>query len=300
MKSFYLKIAGFQVRVNFINVTNEAFRIPPQYWPFALIDYVDDDKTNLYTINIDNGYAFPELGEEIGQFDATGNNQAVYKQPNGKYLFDLSDSNGQRVCRMLSDEGFKTNTVALEGDLTQYTFGFNNAMMIAFSFSSATAGTLLMHSSVTLYKGGAYMFLGKSGTGKSTHSSLWLKHFSGTELLNDDNPVMRVEDGRVIVYGTPWSGKTPCYKNQSAPVQALVMLEQKPYNRIQRVRIVNALAYLLTSCSSMIWDKPTYHAIISTLSAVIARVPVYHLECLPDEAAARLSRVTLTHEDQAH
>ena len=57
------------------------------------------------------------------------------------------------------------------------------------------------------------MLLGKSGTGKSTHSRLWLKYIPDTKLLNDDNPAVRIMDNNTImIYGTPWSGKTPCYK----------------------------------------------------------------------------------------
>ena len=60
--------------------------------------------------------------------------------------------------------------------------------------------------------------MGKSGTGKSTHSRLWLENVPGATLLNDDNPIVRLTLVGAIVYGSPWSGKTPCYKNESAPL----------------------------------------------------------------------------------
>ena len=88
----------------------------------------------------------------------------------------------------------------------------DNAMMITFALATACADTLLFHASVVSCHGKAYMFLGPSGTGKSTHSQLWIKHIEGSRLINDDNPVVRLQDdGRVMVYGSPWSGKTPCY-----------------------------------------------------------------------------------------
>ena len=73
--------------------------------------------------------------------------------------------------------------------------------MIAFAFSGAQKDLLLIHASVTMKDGKGYLFLGKSGTGKSTHSQLWLKHIPGTELLNDDNPAVRLINDEVIVYG---------------------------------------------------------------------------------------------------
>ena len=81
-------------------------------------------------------------------------------------------------------------------------------MMIAFSFSSAQMGVLLMHASVIMHQNKGYLFLGKSGTGKAHNTQLWLRWIEGSELLNDDNPAVRLmPNGEVLVFGTPWSGK---------------------------------------------------------------------------------------------
>ena len=62
-----------------------------------------------------------------------------------------------------------------------------------------------IHASVVQLDGRGYLFMGKSGTGKSTHSALWMQAFEGCELLNDDNPTLRLMGDEVWVYGTPWS-----------------------------------------------------------------------------------------------
>ena len=109
-------------------------------------------------------------------------------------------------------------------------------------------------------------------------------------MLNDDNPAVRVmEDGSVIVYGTPWSGKTPCYRNLQFPVGAFVRLEQYPQNEIRQEPVLQAFASVLSSCSTMMWDKPSYQGITRTVEGVVKRVPVFYLKCRPDEEAARLS-----------
>ena len=94
----------------------------------------------------------------------------------------------------------------------QLTFGLHNALMLTFTRQTAPLDTLLIHSSVICKDQQGYAFLGKSGTGKSTHSRLWLQHIPGSELLNDDNPVIRICHGTPVIFGSPWSGKTPCYK----------------------------------------------------------------------------------------
>ena len=99
----------------------------------------------------------------------------------------------------------------------------DTSLMLLYAMRSATGDTLLFHSSTVVKEGKAYLFLGKSGTGKSTHSGLWLKHIAGTRLLNDDNPVVYVTpEGTPMVSGSPWSGKTPCYKNEEYPVGGIV------------------------------------------------------------------------------
>ena len=144
---------------------------------------------------------------------------------------------------------FRKGSLYTAGSPADRAFAVNNALMLLFAFAGAAYAALEMHASVVMHGGRGFLFLGKSGTGKSTHSRLWLENISGTELLNDDNPVLRVVDGVARVYGSPWSGKTPCYKAQDVPVGAIVRLAQAPQNRIVRLATVPAYASVMASCS---------------------------------------------------
>ncbi|MBP5625951.1 MAG: hypothetical protein J6W98_03440 [Bacteroidales bacterium] len=198
------------------------------------------------------------------------------------------------VCGWLELDGdFKHGRLFAEGKPGSQVFAINNAMMLLFAFASAPFRALEMHSSVVMHGGRGFLFLGRSGTGKSTHSSLWLKYIPGTELLNDDNPVLRVVDGEARVYGTPWSGKTPCYKALDVPAGAIVRLRQAPENRIQRLGTVAAYASVMASCSGFRPIRTLADAQHETLAAVAQQVPCYQLDCLPDEAAARLCQETV-------
>ena len=168
-------------------------------------------------------------------------------------------------------------------------FGINNALMVMYALATSDKHTALFHSSVASYKGRTYMFLGKSGTGKSTHSSLWLKYIEGTELVNDDNPVVRyLDDGSIYVYGSPWSGKTPCYRNVSYPLGAIVDLSQAPKNVIRRFRPIEAYAALIASISGKRWDSKLAEGLHETENLLATNASVWHLDCLPDEEAAVL------------
>ena len=213
-----------------------------------------------------------------------------------RWRFIVSPLSGEPVCSEFeAEEDFSSARLQLRNpDLLR--FAVDNALMILFALRTATEGTLEMHASVVTCEGKGYLFLGKSGTGKSTHSRLWLKNIPGTELLNDDNPVLRVlPDGTVRVYGSPWSGKTPCYKAQDIPVGAIVRIEQAPFNRITRLPVLNAYASLYPSCSGFRPVRKVADGLHETLSHIAVNTPCYRLECLPDADAAILCHNTVAH-----
>lgn len=266
-------------------------RLLPSYAPFYLPNPCGKVMMNAI---IDNGAVDLQAeGEELGQFDCGGTNHGVYRLADG-YKFVISNIDGTKASAMRANKDFSQCTISLYGNEDNQRFGLGNAMMLAFAFSSAYYNIILMHASVVMQGGYGYLSLGKSGTGKSTHSSLWLQYITKSDLLNDDNPALRVNsDGSVTVYGTPWSGKTPCYRNLKVPVGAIVRLEQHPTNVITREQKLQAFASVLSSCSIMIWDEPSYNHITHTVEGVTCRVPVYYLKCRPDEEAARLSYSTI-------
>ena len=286
METLHFKVAG----KNFSIAADKASmlkKLLPSYAPFYLPE--PDDALMLRAEVIDNAVDTQATGKELGQFDCGGTNHGIYQLEDG-YKIVISNEENQPAAAMLTNADFSQCTISLLGDDTVRSFGLGNAMMIAFAFSAAHHHILLMHASVTMYQNKGYLFLGKSGTGKSTHSSLWRKYIEGADLLNDDNPAVRVmEDGSIIVYGTPWSGKTPCYRNLQFPVGAFVRLEQYPQNEIRQEPVLQAFASVLSSCSTMMWDKPSYQGITRTVEGVVKRVPVFYLKCRPDEEAARLS-----------
>ena len=172
-------------------------------------------------------------------------------------------------------------------------FQVNTSLMIQYTFATAGLGTLLLHASVTRYEGRGNLFFGVSGTGKSTHSRLWHEFVPGSDLMNDDNPVIRYEDGRFLVYGSPWSGKTLCYRNVVAPVNALVRLEQFPENRIARLEPLQAYASVIAAVSTIRWNHDIMSLLVPTIERVAMTVPCYQLKCRPDEEAVRLCKKTI-------
>ena len=128
-----------------------------------------------------------------------------------EWLFRVAQVADAPVCceiRMSKD--FRRAVLTLQEGAPVHTqrFAIDNAVMLLYAFATAHCSLLEMHAAVVVHEGKARLFLGHSGTGKSTHARQWLAQYHTAYLLNDDNPVLQVDtDGKVWVYGSPWSGK---------------------------------------------------------------------------------------------
>jgi len=210
-------------------------------------------------------------------------------ETDSNYITDIRFAESATWYRMVSDKCFTVSQAYIDRSDACAGRVLTFFIMIAFAQSAVLHQTLLIHASVVGKAEQGYAFLGKSGTGKSTHSALWIRYLDGVELLNDDNPAIRIEEDSCIwIYGTPWSGKTPCYKNRKIRLRALVRLEQSTVNRFIQKKDKDAMIALLPGCSSMRWSKQLYAALCDLLELIIRQVPVCCLECLPDQEAALL------------
>ena len=228
----------------------------------------------------------------------------VYRSLEKDWLIRVSQiATSPICCELACKSDFTHGTLHIDAECQDVRFCIDNGLMLMYAFRTAPLMTLEMHAAVVVKKvpefqgsNGSkgenalgYLFLGHSGTGKSTHARQWLAAFEDAWLLNDDNPILRVmNDGRVCVFGSPWSGKTPCYKNADVPVGAIVKLSQAPQNKIQTISLPQAYAYMLSSASGLKMDQTMADNMFETIKHIITHTPCYHLACLPNEEAAKV------------
>ncbi len=251
--------------------------------------FVCTEGETVFALTVENGNA-PEYTEEIRQ-DDEGQEIVCGHTAAGEAVFEFHWL-GVTAGWLVSTADYRQARLITTGRYTK--MAIDNALMIMFALAAADKDTVLFHAAVVSYKDKAYMFLGPSGTGKSTHARLWLRYIEGTALVNDDNPVVRIgQGGAATVYGSPWSGKTPCYRNVSYQLGAIVRLSQAPYNKIQLLSGLDAYVTLMESISGKRWDKRIADGLHKTENALASTVHTWHLECLPDEEAARICSETI-------
>lgn len=150
-------------------------------------------------------------------------------------------------------------------------------------------GGFFLHCSCLKYKDEAIIFTAPSGTGKSTHSALWRRHFGDdVVMINDDKPLVREKDGRFYIYGTPWNGKHSIGNNTSAPIRSVVFLSQAPENKATPISPIDAMALLLQQ-TVLPSDKAELSKLLDMLGRLVETVPMYRLGCtISDEAVTTI------------
>lgn len=290
----HFAIAEFHVKITFMPSAINGIHLLPSFAPFAVSD---DGEEALLSLTVDDTLKpiAKERRSRVGDFD-TGNGNIIVDIVDGGngYQYIVKDVAGNGCCLLQTNKDFSVCSCALNGNYNMRNFGLNNAMMLAFAFKASYQKTLFIHASLVRKDNYGYAFIAKSGTGKSTHTSLWLKHIEGCDMMNDDNPIVRVIGDTSYIYGSPWSGKTPCYRNVKARLGAIVRIDRAPKNAIERLPAVQAFASMLPACSTMRWDKPIFDNNCANITSVIETTPIYTLHCLPDKDAALLCHQTVS------
>ena len=146
-----------------------------------------------------------------------------------------------------------------------------------------------VHSSAVVVDGRAYLFSADPGTGKSTHTSLWLERFGDRAfILNDDKPALRFENGQWMAYGTPWSGKDDISVNVGAPLAGIAMLHRGEKNEITPWSGPEALQALLKQINR---PRETEYRIklLENMDLLVRKVPIWKLTCNMSHDAVKVS-----------
>ena len=150
-------------------------------------------------------------------------------------------------------------------------------------------GGMMLHSSAVVVDGKAYLFAADPGTGKSTHTGLWLKKFGDRAfILNDDKPALRLEEDGWFAYGTPWSGKYDISVNARVPVAGIAVVERGEENRVDPFGGIQAVRAILRQVNR---PKAAEYRVklLELLDKLITQVPIWKLRCNMDPEAVEVS-----------
>lgn len=137
---------------------------------------------------------------------------------------------------------------------------------------------VMLHASAVQLDDFAYLFSADSGTGKSTHTHLWLEKFPDAEILNDDKPAIRCIDGKFYAYGTPWSGKFDESINTKTEIAGITFLSRGEKNEIKRVTGQDVMLDFMKQTVRPL-RKDYMISFMEILDKILTDIPVYRLKC---------------------
>ncbi len=152
---------------------------------------------------------------------------------------------------------------------------------------------MMLHSSAIMVDGRVYLFSAPSGTGKSTHTSLWLQYLGErAKIINDDKPAIRVISDKAYVYGTPWSGKTDLNLNVRGELAGIAVVKRSNTNQIRRLNPKEAIFALLDQTTRS-KKKERIDRLFQVIETIIQTVPIYELSCNMELEAAKVAYETM-------
>ena len=222
-----------------------------------------------------------------GLFESTPHQFSRYlsdRDPNFAVLVTPEDLRFEQaeLDREAAEEGFRRR---------QFTDPFLERAAIQRKFAEflLTRSTLLLHGSTVAVDGKAYLFTARSGTGKSTHTRLWMEAFGSRALMvNDDKPFLEISGDRVLAHGSPWSGKHGLDTNICLPLAGICLLERGAENVIRPADPAEMLPMLFHESYRSLDPamEETYRNLVETLAR---QVPLWHMYCNRDPEAATLA-----------
>ena len=290
-------VAEHVFRIGFADSRQDNIHLLPSFIPF-----IKEGENGGYVFYVKVREEFclnlPPL-TDVHNYPTPNGSLTVETNKKDAYRITSYDDSGNCCAIMQTMNGFKNVECVLQGTREMRAFGLNNSIMMVFTFRTSAAETLLIHASAVIHQDYGYAFIARSGTGKSTHTRLWTEHIADTELLNDDNPVIRIIDNQVFIYGSPWSGKTPCYRKIKAKLGAITQIIRDERNYAEAVSPVRMFCFLQTACSTLRMDNKIYHNTNNTIARLIELIQnhSYALHCRPDKEAAVVCHKTICRND---
>jgi len=283
-------IAKLNININGIN--NE-------YFNYRLREYstLNTNSTEFCDILINHQDGCDDIPIPDGKIVANVNQRYWMELDNGGFAaVDNITGIDQNLKLIVADNSWSNiYTKLCDAKLLGLEEDFRTYIMIGeiFKFAILKHNGIVIHSSAVNCDGNGILFSAPSGTGKSTHAGLWKKYYPDkTTILNDDTPVVRFIDDIPYVFGTPWSGKTEINCNQSAPLKAIVFLEQSKINSIHKIESKEAVWRLLNETRQPAL-KEMMNLTLDMLEKILKKVPTYFFSCDISPEAVEMAKSVL-------
>lgn len=169
---------------------------------------------------------------------------------------------------------------------------FFHALRLVFLYLAQKQGMFALHSASVLYQKKAWLFSGKSQTGKSTHTNLWNSLFK-TPVINGDLNLISIHHGMPMVYGIPWCGTSGIYSRNAYPLGGITLLKQAPEEYFIPLSAQDKAIFVMQRLISPVWDEAMLDCTLAFVQALTMEVPVWRFACTKEISAAATMKTAI-------
>lgn len=156
-----------------------------------------------------------------------------------------------------------------------------------FAYHLLATDGCLVHSAAVASAKGAVLLCGASGVGKSTVATHCLAHDPTLTVLCEDMPALRMTEKGTHVYGTPFCGQDTRCAAGSAPLSAIVLLQQGEHNRLARAHPADAFGTLLSCIPAPVYAPPLQERAVASAQTLCETQEIWLFENNGTAEAAR-------------
>ena len=234
-------------------------------------------------------------------------NTYIYEEYEDNYIFDFNYSPQCHLTYRISkdwkiwtlinnhigDEYSKLKIICDEEneivsyDPKQHIFSWINILGNIYGYSILNKEAIMLHGVIIEYKGQGIIISAKSGTGKTTHARIW-RDYKNAFIINGDRCICRKNEQQWYAYGSPWCGTSGECMNRKVPIKAIVMLEQSPVNKVDKLNLYDASLKLIERAFAPTWEPDLMNKAFDIIENIANDIPVLKLQCRPDLEAVEV------------
>ncbi len=272
----YYQIADIVLHVEF------DFQFPAEssYMSDFLVEPCKPDYTLIFQQTADIPALLSEYPNDVGEiakfhyYQNSNGDEACFHIHDGYFHAATILGENSGVCRYISVDWLKE-----EIDRGNHLENFFCIEKLLMKFDA-----MILHSCHIQKDGQAILFTAPSGTGKSTQGDLW-KKYRDAEVINGDRTIIRKKDGIWYAYGAPFCGTSNIHLNRQAPIKAIVVLRQAPYDQVQLIQGRQAFSAIYSELTVNSWSAAYVQSALNWASALIEEINIYFFQCTKNASA---------------
>ncbi len=191
--------------------------------------------------------------------------------------------------RMRVGPGFRLATITLNRELLQdyhpvFALEYPADELLVTNYLANGLGVEVHGCGLVDSETGGHLFLGHSGAGKSTTTEIW-KSLRDPEILSDDRIILRIHEGGLWMYGTPWHGEAMFAAPGKARIKRIFILEHGAANKFTPLSRSRAVGEMFARCFPPFHSASGLARTVSFLDRILDAVPCYQFQFVPNAGA---------------